>query len=51
MVAQQPGSYYRRKIKKAKSKVTLENKGKFGRFLRKNWQVTGYVVGREGSHM
>lgn len=39
------------KITNAYSEITVENKGKFERFLRKNWQVTEYVVGREGSHM
>ena len=39
------------KITNAYSEITVENKGKFERFLRKNWQVTEYVVGREGSHI
>lgn len=45
------GSYYRCKITKAYSNLAVENKGKFERFLRKNWQVIRYVVGRERSHM
>lgn len=39
------------KITKAYNEITVENKGKFERFLRKNRQVTEYVVGREGSRM